>query len=274
MPVKPDNSDAASQGLVLPGHHNARFVSVFRWYVRRMLRKHFFAVRCHGTTSTVLTEIAASREPIIIALSHTSWWDPIISVYLSDCFCPEREGCAPMDTSQLRKFNFFRNLGLFGIDPDNPQSLRAMSEYVAQVFAHDARPTLWITPQGKFADVRAPLQVRPGAATIAAAHPGARVIAVAIEYAFWLDQRPEVFVRLERVEHPESGSVLRWHRAISLAMKNNAARLAAGVIARDPGAFTLMCGGDAPRTNIFYDLWQRIRGVRTDVSDAHRRTGG
>ncbi len=271
MPELPDNLSTDTAPALLPGHFTPRVVGVFGWYVRRLLAKKFFAVRALGNSTDLLKACAQRPGPLMVLISHTSWWDPLICSFLGRDFMPARSACAPMDVIQLRKFNFFRKLGLFGIDPDSKASMRAMAQYVSQRFASDAFPTLWITPQGRFADVRSPLQIRPGAAAIASAHPGLHVLSVAVEYTFWLDQRPEIMLRVESVPEPPRPSTLAWQRTITSAMTHNQSALAQAVIARDPGAFTTLLGGGAARTNIAYDLWRRLRGSRTDVSDAHRQ---
>jgi hypothetical protein len=265
------HGQANSAATVLPGEFTPRVVGVFAWYVRRLLSKKFYAIRAVGNTAEVLKTAAAVPGPVMVLVSHAAWWDPLICTFLGRECVPGRTACAPMDITQLRKFNFFRKLGLFGIDPDSKASMRAMGDYVAARFASDPLPTLWITPQGRFADVRSPLRIRPGAAAIAGATPNIHVISLAIEYTFWLDQRPEVMLRLQRVESPARVDTLGWQRMITSAMSYNQSALAAAVMARDPGAFTTLLGGGTARTNILYDLWRRLRGSTTDVSDTHRK---
>jgi hypothetical protein len=176
-----------------------------------------------------------------------------------------------MDIEQLRKFGFFRRLGLFGVDPSDTRSFPAMCEYVLARFGSETRPTLWITPQGTFADVREPVRMRPGAAAIAARAKNVRVLSVTLEYAFWLDQRPEIFVRASGVPAPASPSTPHWHSAMESAMNANAGELSRLVIARDANAFTPLLGG-ASSANIHpvYDWWLRLRGKDAALRDRQR----
>lgn len=254
---------------IIPGHYSPRFAAGFGWYVRRLLGKSFHAVRMARGTDGVLRGAEDRPEPVIIAMSHASWWDPLVAVLLEREYLRGRTACAPMEREQLRKFGFFRRLGLFGIDPESAESMAGMKAYVAERFAHDVRPTLWLTPQGRFADPRAEIVVRPGAAAIAAATPGCRVISVAIEYAFWLDKRPEIFLRCAEVA-AEGTNTAGWQRALVGAMRENGAALSALVIARDPAAFEILVGG-AGRINPVYDAWLRVRGKSAAIESS--RTG-
>lgn len=275
----------------LAARYSPRFASGFGWYARRLLRKQFHAVRVakletasdEGTPEPAggvlggadpLAQLDAYAGPVMVLVHHVSWWDPLVGLMLHQRFTPARQPSGPMDIAQLRNFRFFSRLGAFGIAPDDPASLGAMLTYVQGVFETNPRTSLWITPQGRFTDPRAPLVVRPGAAAIATKTPHLRVVSVAVEYAFWLDQRPEVFVRFMPVPAPVAGSEAsrgNWQRTIITAMGANAAALAAAVITRDPNAFTTILGGGMARTNPIYDVCKRLMGQRTNISEEARR---
>lgn len=245
-----------NQPRVIPGHYTPWFVRGFGKYVRWLLARKFQAVRLDRSgfagdgdgPRAPFAPLDQEPRPLIVLLSHSSWWDPLVGVLIGTMFLPSRSGCIPMDRAMLAKLGFFRRIGMFGIDPDDPASLPAMARYVGERFAQDARPTLWITPQGEFADPRAPIALRPGAALIAARTPGAIVLTLCIEYAFWLSSKPEVFVRLSRVPDThiaganEPLGARAWQERLTLAMRDNAHALASGVTSRDPSRFRVILG--------------------------------
>ncbi|MEL6329155.1 MAG: lysophospholipid acyltransferase family protein [Planctomycetota bacterium] len=273
MPEASRESGAA----FLPPDYSERFARFFRWWCRHnMVRKKFFALRVAGETEGDLRAFAGHDGPVIAATNHVSWWDPLVMLTLHDLELCTRERKrtlrAPMDIVQLERFKFFRKLGTFGIDPDDPESLGAMSEHLDGYFRTDHAPTLWINPQGRFADVRDELEIRPGVARVAALDERAAVVAVAIEYAFWLDAKSEVFVRFETAR-PEARTTTGWLRAIREAMVSNQRRLAEAVRSRDAGRFVNRVGGEGANVHPLYGLWLRLRGKAGQIDDRSRPGG-
>jgi hypothetical protein len=265
-------AEPPSPNECVPGSYSPGFVRVFAWYTRRLMRSKFHAVRIAQGTSSVLASLNQEPAPVIVLMNHASWWDPLVALFVGSALCPARSACGPIDIEMLRKFGFFRKLGLFGIDPESPGSVRTMVDYVRERFQKDDRATLWITPQGRFADVRAPLEIRPGAAMIAARTQGVRVLSLAIEYPFWLDQKPEVCVRLAEIACAADSKTTDWQRAMAQGMRDNAHTLAELVIAREPSAFETLGAVQGARTNPVYDWWLRVRGKTGELRD-RTRTG-
>lgn len=147
-----------------------------------------------------------------------------------------------------------------------------MRDYVLSYFADSDRPTLWITPQGQFTDVRSPIRLRPGAASIAAHCDSCSVLCISVEYAFWQDQKPEVFIRCASCE-AERSTTASWLRAMTRTMQHNGERLAELVIGRDPAPMRCIVGGSTARTNPVYDLWLRIRGKSGSIAERRDRSG-
>jgi 1-acyl-sn-glycerol-3-phosphate acyltransferase len=263
---------------LIPGAHSRGFHRVFAWYLRRLLAKRFHAIRGEGDSVAVLDAAAAADAPVLLASNHGAWWDPLLGLWVHDRWFAGREPCSPIDAAMLAKFRFFRKLGMFGVHPDDPASLRAMARYVDGVLARDPRGMLLVTPQGRFVDPRLPVEVRPGIGLVASRHPRASVLVAALEYGFWTDQRPEVFFRVARVAPPADPADARaWHHSIELAMNANAAALASAVQSRDPARFTALVGAGRARINPFYDLFLRLTGRRGAIETSHRPhpgTGG
>jgi len=250
---------SADRDSLIPAKPNRFLVRGFTWWTKRLFRKRFSEALVVRDSIPSVERLAEHPGPVIVALNHSSWWDPLTCLLLGDRWFPNRQSAAPMEREQLERFGFFRGLGVFGIDPDDPASLRAMRSHLEDLFAKQDRPTLWITPQAEFTDVRQPVRVRPGAPSVAASFPDARVLCAAIEYTFWQDQLPHVFVRFEACE-AERDSTTGWTRAMRDAMQRNQDALAELVIARDPAPFDRIAAGQAGRVNPLYDLWLRIRG--------------
>lgn len=250
--------------ILFPGCYDPRFTRTFAWWVRKMMRKDFFAVRIARENAGLLASLAEHPGPVIAAANHASWWDPLVLLFLHSRFMPARRPTGPVDAEQFRRFGFMRKLGLFGIDPHDPRSAPVMVDHATRLFRDHPRTTLWITPQGEFVDPRRKIQVRPGVSMVAAASAelDVRIISVAIEYTMWVERRPELLLRLEPVPSDAGGgrSTTAWHRAITRAMRTNQAALTELGAARDATPFQALLGGEGGRINPVYDLWQRLRG--------------
>lgn len=256
---------------ILPDDDRPRFRSLFARWLRGHIARRFHAVRMTRGSRAAFEAAARSPGPVLLACNHQSWWDPLVGFLMHATWFGDRPPLVPMDRTQLEKFRFFRKVGTFGVDPDDAGGMRPFLRHVESRFASGPRTVLMMTPQGRFVDPRDPVATRPGAAMVAARAPGIHVLAVAIEYAFWTDQRPEVMLHAAAVAPPAGPEDARaWQEAIERAMNANAAGLAHAVRGRDPGAFELVLGGGSARIHPVYDAFLRLTGRGTAIDTAHR----
>lgn len=257
---------------LIPAEPSPRVARVFAAMVARKMRGAFHTVRLARGSRAVLAGVDGGARPALVVLNHASWWDPILALVVARGFFPSRAPYGPMDRDELARFGILKKVGIFGIDPDDSASLEAMRAYLVELAAREPRFALVLTPQGHFADVRDEVVPRPGAAAMAATLAPDRAVSIAIEYGFWVDQKPEIFVRAASIDCA-SGGTLAWQRRITAAMRENQAALATLVRARDAAAFEPLAGAFAPRgtgTNPVYDLWLRMTGRRgtTELGEA------
>ncbi len=232
------------------------FFRVFRKYARRFIRKNFHAFRIDGQGAM---PDSASR-PLIVVMNHASWWDPLVALVLSESTPPMRTHFAPMDAKGLEQYRTLEFLGIFGVELG---TTRGSLAFLRQCMAVLARPesVLWITPQGRFVDVRErPTRFKEGLGRLLHRVSQVDVVPLAIEYPFWNDRRPEVLVRfgpLIPVEDGASRSPKDWTRSIEQALEETQDRLAEASRARDPAAFITLIGGTAGVGGL-YDLGRRF----------------
>lgn len=257
---------------LIRARYSPMVTGLFERHVRSMVRRRFHCVRMVEETVPLLQDAGADERPLVIVMNHSSWWDPLVPLMLRRGFFEGRTPLAVMDREQLEKFGFFRRLGIFGIDPDDPASLDGMGGYVMEHLLSADRAVFLVTPQGRFADSREPIRMRPGVAAILARAVReklrVRVVSLAIEYTFWLEQKPEVFLRAAECSG-EHDATTAWHRRLTEAMEANGSALAEAVIGRDPGAFRTLLGGSAG-VHPVYDLLLRLRGKRASLEDSSR----
>jgi hypothetical protein len=261
---------------IIPHERRAWFCRLFRWYSRRLVRQGFNAMRLASGGERAFAAFDAHEGPTILLLNHQSWWDPILTIALVDCFTPGRHVYAPMDRAMVEQFAFMRKLGLFGVDLDQPDAFKAMVQYASHLAATSPCPSFWITPQGEFADPRAPLELRPGAAAIASrlcrdGRPP-RVLCLAIELTFWQDRKPEVLLLARACPSPERATMSLWQREMTGTLANAMRELSELAIARDPSAFEVVLGRGASGVNPVYDTFLRLTGRQPNISARRPRS--
>jgi 1-acyl-sn-glycerol-3-phosphate acyltransferase len=220
----------------------------FRRIVRGYFRRHFRAVSVQHAE-----RLADARGPLIVYANHSSWWDPMVSILLAGALLPERKHYAPMDAEALKKYPILRKLGIFPVEISSARGAAQFLRTSEAILA--AGGVLWITPQGRFADVREALVFKPGLGALAARVPEATLIPLAIEYVFWDERLPETLLRVgEPLRVSAEGASEQLEAALAVVM----VELKAAVIARDPKAFTsLLSGGRG--TGGLYGVGRRLR---------------
>lgn len=214
--------------------------------------------------------------PVVIYCNHPAWWDAAVIILLAGKLFPERASYAPFDARMLERYGVFRRIGAFGVDLDSP---RGAAQFLAAARDILARPAslMWITAQGRFADVRTrPLALRGGVARLAEIAPDAQFVPLALEYAFWDESGAEAFAAFGT---PVAGRELRDLPRIERLARLEADltglldRLSADVVAREPTRFHDLVAG-AQGVGGVYDGWRRLmaalRGRRFEAG--HRAT--
>ncbi len=207
------------------------------------MARQFHAVRVAG-------KAPRTDAPLVVYLNHPGWWDPLICLVLARHYFPNHRHYAPMDAPQLERYRVFHNLGFFAVEKNSRrgaiQFLRGAEAALAQ-----PRAVLWVTAQGRFADVRErPLQLEPGVAHLAQRLPGAVFVPLALEYAFWNERFPEALARW--------GEPVATAEMLEQKLEETQTALAAASQRRDAGDFTTILEGSAG-VGGFYDWWRRMR---------------
>jgi 1-acyl-sn-glycerol-3-phosphate acyltransferase len=261
-------------------------IECFARYTRWYLRRHFHNLRLSTEGWLPDTE---NGVPKVIFLNHASWWDPLVCLHLSRQTFRSHRSAAPIDAQALAQYPFFRRLGFFGVEPDTNRGAATFLRIASDLVSHPWS-LLWITPQGRFADVRErPMQFKQGLGHLAARvarkpvvrrHPAAapdrlQFVPLAIEYTPWHERLPEVLLRfgapIELSAHgAESRDAAGWTRHFEDQLQRTMEALSVQACRRDPSKFLNLLNG---QTGVggFYDLWRRCRAAfrRTRFDPRH-----
>ena len=245
---------------------NPYVLNGFQWYIPRYLRKHFHSL------SQNRSELAAAdispNDSMVAYANHGSWWDPLVAMYSTRTIFNGFDFYAPIDAVALQKYRIFSQLGFFPVEQD---SLVGAKQFLSVSMSLLERPatSLWITPEGRFADVRDhSADFMPGLAHLAHALQRRESVStrtwfvpIAIEYTFWEERLPEILVWFGQPQLIVGGgaevvSKTDWNARLSTALRDTQKKLAAAAIARDDSQFEVTLSGLVGTSRI-YDAWRR-----------------
>jgi 1-acyl-sn-glycerol-3-phosphate acyltransferase len=226
----------------------------FTRIVRSYFRKHFRAVLIQNAE-----QLRHATGPLIVYANHGSWWDPMVCILLAQTLLPGRKHYAPMDAVPLTRYPILRKLGIFPVELATArgavQFLRT-SEAVLQ-----SGGVLWVTPQGRFADVRErPLAFKAGLAALAARAPQTTLLPLAVEYTFWNERLPETLLYFAPPVQIDATASDEITQQLEAALEAAMLSLREASMARNPLAFDVLLEGKRG-TGGFYAFGRRLRAL-------------
>jgi 1-acyl-sn-glycerol-3-phosphate acyltransferase len=237
----------------------------FRRIVRGYFRRHFHAIRISGAER--FSALAHSEAgPVIVFGNHSSWWDPMVSIYLAERLMDNRRHYAPMDAAALERYPVLKRVGIFGVEMNSARGAVTFLRTSEAILASGG--VVWITPQGRFVDSRArPLEFKPGLSAltsrVAASTGWCTVVPLAIEYPFWDERLPECLLHFGeplKVDSPQDSEKLQLELVQSLETAMNTLRFIA--MQRDARNFDTLSHGKLG-TGGLYGGWQRLKASLT-----------
>lgn len=165
------------------------FEKIFALYLLPLLRKSFSHLLGHNTR--VLTQ-----KPVIFIANHSSWWDGLLFFFLNHTIW-KHDIHMMMHEKNLKKYKFFRYLGAFSIDKQNPKDIIRSLQYAEVLLKRGKSVVLF--PQGdEFHQEIRPLTFHNGVGYLLEKHPEIPVIPLTFYYSFRHDQKPEVWIHQGR----------------------------------------------------------------------------
>ncbi|MGI9514891.1 MAG: lysophospholipid acyltransferase family protein [Anderseniella sp.] len=248
------NQKAADEVI---GRHSPRVTRMFNLYVRRMLGKKFNGFRI---LNQVPQTVPADRSVIYFS-NHPGWYDPLVLILMAESFLPDHLAFGPMDADALKKYNFMKKIGIFGVEKDSARGAARFLQVSRGMLAMPGK-VLLITPQGEFGDVRLrPIEFKPGLARLAA-DCGAIVQPLAMEFVFWDEPRPEILVNFgNQIDtSAETLEPAAWKTRLESELSTAQDDLARAVMARDPEPFVTYIDGKHG-VNPVYDRWRYLKAL-------------
>jgi 1-acyl-sn-glycerol-3-phosphate acyltransferase len=239
----------------------------FTWYARRYLARHFSEVLLGRPPA--LPDLRG--RPVIVYANHPAWWDPLFGLVIARHSFPERAHFAAMDAAALHRFPLFKRLGFFGVARNSGTGAMQFLRTADAILSQDDS-CLWLTPQGRFSDVRErPARLEPGLAHLATRWPRAVLLPLALEYTFWNERLPVALAHWgEPLDAAELEANRRWTTGL-LASRLAATQdqLAARAAERTSAGFDVLIRGRAGLADV-YGLWRSLLGRPVDLPETTR----
>lgn len=257
---------APTSPLIRPSRRLLAFFAVYlHWYIGR----HFRAIRVANGD-----RFPSATSPLIVYANHASWWDPLSCIVISRHFLPDASHYGPMDAAALKHYGIFRKLGLFPVEPGTPrgaaQFLRAAREILST-----PNSVLWVTPEGRFTDMRTrPAVFLPGLAALVARTGACTLVPLAFEYTFWDERLPEILISCGEPMHIPDGqahTAAEWSALLAATLAATQDELAVLSRLRDPALFTTVLAGRVGIGGV-YDAWKWLLALLT--GRVHQRSHG
>ncbi|EYF03787.1 lysophospholipid acyltransferase family protein [Chondromyces apiculatus] len=175
---------------MIPARKGRWFNAWFAGHARGRIHGAFSEVWVRGVEET---RALVAEAPLLLVANHTSWWDPLLILHLSQ-HTLEVDGHAMMDAKNLRRLPFFAKVGAFGVDLESAADGAAAIKYAAKLLDRPGR-AVWVFPQGRERPAgQRPLGFKAGSAEIARVARRARVVPVGIRYEMGGEERPRLYV--------------------------------------------------------------------------------
>jgi 1-acyl-sn-glycerol-3-phosphate acyltransferase len=254
---RPEHSEVHDPALVPPSRC---LLTLFHHYLQWYIARHFHAMRLANGS-----RFPRGGGPLIVYSNHASWWDPLAFIVMSRHFLRSASHYAPMDARALKHYGLLRKLGIFPVEVGTrrgaAQFLRAASQICST-----PNSALWLTPEGRFTDVRArPAVFRSGLAAVATRLGRCTLVPLAAEYTFWDERLPEMLLCCGQpilVEGHENLSASEWNQKLASGLADTQDELAGLASLRDPARFETILSGRVGISGV-YEGWKRFTSLVT-----------
>ncbi len=191
---------------MITAQHSQFWKKLLGWYFFRSLKKAFYRGYIRGEENIHLALEKQKNEyiPIVFYCTHFSWWDAIITIILSlRTFKVHAIGM--MEEKQLKKYGFFRKIGMFSVKGDNALSSLRSLQYASDELREKAQ-ALWMFPQGTLRNQELmPLDLQPGLSILIKKSKKLLLVPIPIQYYFLREEQPECFISIGK------HSLMEWN---------------------------------------------------------------
>ncbi|TVR13039.1 MAG: hypothetical protein EA391_14585 [Balneolaceae bacterium] len=173
----------------IPAKESKWFIALFDRYVRLLFWRRFKNVWVQQGYQP------ANDSKSIYYINHSSWWDGLIPLLLNQKIF-HQNARAMMEDKQLRQHSFFKKIGAFSVNLENPRAVIKSLRYAVDSFERP-NSSLYIFPEGKIVpfSTKRPC-FKKGLAWIAQKSPDLDVVPIGVYIHTAGSDKPELFLKI------------------------------------------------------------------------------
>lgn len=177
----------------IPAKESPLFIKIFRIYVRLLFKRRFKRV-------WIRQEYYPDKNSrSVYYLNHHSWWDGIIPLLLNE-YRFHQQARALMEDQQMKKHAFFRKIGAFSINREEPGKMVSSLRYAVQSMKR-SNASLYIYPEGTITPAGSELCFEGGLAWLHEKLPAVDFVPIAIYMHTIRSGKPELHLHVgEKVD--------------------------------------------------------------------------
>lgn len=206
-----------NQAGFIPAQESKLFTSLFGWYAKWLFRSRFKKIWLKQSYRP------ATDSRTIYYLNHSSWWDGLIPLLLNRYLFHQR-GRAMMEDKQMHRYRFFRRIGAFSVNLENPRHSLPSLRYALDSMKRE-NASLYIYPEGKIVPftVDKP-HFRGGLTWLCDRLPEVEVVPVGIYIHTMRHSKPELHISIgeavDRAGFNNSGDGKELQQRLELSLQN------------------------------------------------------
>ncbi|MFC7321373.1 lysophospholipid acyltransferase family protein [Halobacillus campisalis] len=168
----------------------------FTRFNRKFLKHHFHNIYVKNSTKKPM------NKRTLFMVNHSSWWDSLVIFFLNEQII-RSDAYGMMHEEGIRRFPFFRKIGMYSINTDDRKHLLESLRYSVDLLHHDK--TVWIFPQGEEQHLeKRPLGFYSGASYISQKVEQLSIVQVSIYYSMEHHKKPNLYIHIGPPLKPEA----------------------------------------------------------------------
>ncbi|MFU8860710.1 MAG: lysophospholipid acyltransferase family protein [Cyclonatronaceae bacterium] len=174
------------------------FMFFFRIYTKFLFKRRFRNIYLLNNYTPT------PQRSSLYYMNHASWWDALIPFLLNE-YLFRQHARAMMDIRQLRKYPFFRKIGVYSVDRKNARSA-LFSLAKTKEWLQKGGNSIYLFPQGSIKNEYKPLEFEHGIGWLARECKECDIVPLAIHINHVRGNKPDLFLMTGRPVPVVNGS--------------------------------------------------------------------